>query len=87
MTPCSTTDDMRMQHQSQKSRLSTEGFVRLAQLVPAIIPVSPATIWRMVASGEFPPPVKLSKRIAAWRTTDVSQWINSRKPGESNDEK
>lgn len=76
-----------MQHPSQKSRLPTEGFVRLAQLVPAIIPVSPATLWRMVACGEFPLPIRLSKRIAAWRATDVSQWINSRKPGESHDEK
>lgn len=76
-----------MQHPSQTSRPLTEGFIRLAQLVPAIIPVSPATLWRMVASGEFPLPIRLSKRIAAWRASDVSQWINSRKPEASNDEK
>lgn len=74
-----------MQQKSEKFVLPDEGFVRLAQLVPAIIPVSPATIWRMVASGEFPPPVRLSKRIAAWRVSDVVQWISKQIPKVTND--
>jgi len=76
---------MHMQQQSQRPKLPSNGFVRLAQLVPEIVPVSPATLWRMVATGEFPSPIRLSKRIAAWRMADVDQWIESRTPGVAND--
>lgn len=47
------------------------GYVRQAQLVPAIFPFSAATLWRMVAAGTFPKPVKLGPRITAWRVEDI----------------
>ncbi|HEX7687954.1 MAG TPA: AlpA family phage regulatory protein [Burkholderiaceae bacterium] len=60
-------------------------FFREAQLVPNVIPVSPATLWRWVREGNFPKPVRLSSRITAWRVEDVERWIASRTP-ESIDE-
>ena len=59
------------------------GYVRLAQLIPdptqkdrpGVVPVSGATIWRWVKSGQFPPPVKLSDRVTAWRVDDIKKWI------------
>lgn len=54
------------------------GFVRQADLVPGMVPFSPATLWRKVKSGEFPQPVKLSARVTAWRLEDVHAWMQSR---------
>tara|TARA_R110000851_G_scaffold333531_1_gene514864 strand:- start:44255 stop:44470 length:216 start_codon:yes stop_codon:yes gene_type:complete len=44
-----------------------------------LIPVSVSTIWRWVAAGDFPKPVKLSPRTTAWRASDVHAWLESRK--------
>lgn len=58
--------------------LPATGFIRENQLVPHLIPVSPATLRRMVQAGEFPPPVKLSHRVMAWRVEEVREWMSSR---------
>lgn len=60
--------------------LPSTGYVREAQLVTkkgrqGIIPFSPATLWRKVASGEFPKPVKLSVGVTAWKVEDVRAWM------------
>lgn len=53
-----------------------EGFIRQAQLIPAILPFSTATLWRKVKNGTFPSPVKLSDRITAWRLEDIREWMS-----------
>lgn len=53
------------------------GYIRQAGLIPHILPFSPATLWRMVHEGRFPAPYKLSKRITAWKLTEVFAWANS----------
>jgi predicted DNA-binding transcriptional regulator AlpA len=63
----------------------SSAFLREAQLVPHMIPVSPATLWRWVREGSFPRPVRLSSRITAWRAEDVERWIQTRTP-EGDDE-
>lgn len=58
-------------------------MVRLAQLVrdpkhparPVPLPFSAASIWRKVAAGAFPQPVKLGARTTAWRVSDVRAWL------------
>jgi len=55
--------------------LPDAGFVRQAQLIPAVIPASPATLWRWVQLGKFPAPTKLSERVTAWKVGDVRAWI------------
>lgn len=65
-------------HTTTAGALPTGAYVRQRQLVPAIIPVSPSTLRRMVADGEFPAPVKLSKRVRAWRVDQVRQWLAAR---------
>jgi len=57
--------------------LPANGFIRQAQLVPAIVPFSPATLWRKVRAGTFPAPVKISARCTAWRCEEVRAWIES----------
>lgn len=59
------------------TNLPQSGFIRQAQLVPGVIPFSPATLWRKVKSGSFPSPVKLSKRITVWRVEDVRAWMEA----------
>ncbi len=58
--------------------LPATGYVRQAQLIPAIVPFSSATLWREVKAGSFPTPVKLSQRVTAWRVEDVREWMRSR---------
>lgn len=55
--------------------LPVTGFVRQAQLLNGLIPVSKATFWRMVSAGDFPQPVKLSAGVTAWRAEDIRAWI------------
>lgn len=41
----------------------------------AVLPFSASTLWRMVAAGQFPRPVKLRQRITAWQVGAVRQWL------------
>lgn len=34
-----------------------------------------ATIYRLVASGDFPAQIRLSRRRVAWRAADIEAWI------------
>lgn len=63
--------------------LADAAYVREAQLVPspkrpgtpAVLPFSSPTLWRKVAAGTFPKPVKLSARVTAWRVADIRAWM------------
>lgn len=59
------------------SSLPESGYIRMAQLVPAIIPVSSATLWRKVKAGTFPAPVKLGPRTTAWKVDSVREWLRN----------
>lgn len=37
-----------------------------------------STIYRLMADEEFPPPVRLTKRVVAWRRTDLEHWSSAR---------
>jgi len=37
-----------------------------------------ATIWRWVAQGRFPKPVKLSPGCTRWRISDIQKWEASK---------
>ncbi len=67
-----------MQSQYDFDKLPQSGFIRQAQLIPDLIPFSPATLWRKVKDGTFPVPIKLSARVTAWRVEDVRAWMQSR---------
>jgi len=54
------------------------GFIRQKQLMHCL-PFSSATLWRRVASGSFPQPVKISARITAWRAEEVKEWIGQQR--------
>lgn len=55
------------------SRLDT--YIRQRQLIDQrIVPVSAATLWRMVGKGLFPKPVKVSPGVTAWKVSEVKAW-------------
>lgn len=59
-----------MQNQSP-----TSGFLRAAQIIPKMIPVSRSTFFSWVAADKFPRPIKLSERVTVWRVAEVESWI------------
>ena len=65
-------------------QLPSTGFLRLPQIIgdkkatppiPAIYPISRSQLWKLVKEGKFPSPVKLGRRITAWRVEDIRQFI------------
>lgn len=56
------------------------GAFRLERL-PAVLArtgLSRSTLYRLVAVGRFPPPIKLSQRASAWDAGGVDRWIADR---------
>jgi predicted DNA-binding transcriptional regulator AlpA len=62
-----------------KADMPTATYIRQAGLLPAVIPISPATLWRWVKNGQFPAPHRLSHQVTAWLIADVRQWIESKR--------
>lgn len=70
-------------HQSVFDLLPDSAFIRVAQLVTspkhpevaAPLPFSAPTLWRMVAAGDFPKPLKLSERVTVWQVGAVRAWM------------
>lgn len=63
--------------QAEANRKRGKGPRRPRPGIAPILPVSSATFWRMVKSGEFCAPVKLSERVTAWRCEDVRQFLDA----------
>lgn len=59
------------------------GYARQDQLVrnrkkpgiPVPLPFTASSLWRKVAAGTFPKPVKLGPRTTAWKVSDVRDWL------------
>jgi prophage regulatory protein len=67
-----------MSPHTQPTGLPPTGYIRQSKLIPNIIPVSPATLWRWVKTGQFVAPVKLGNNTTAWRCEDVRQWLDAK---------
>jgi len=59
---------------SDRPTLPADGFIRQSQFL-RLVPFSPATLWRKVATGRAPQPVKLGERITAFRVEDVRRYL------------
>lgn len=42
--------------------------------------VSIATIYRWIADGHFPAPVRLGPNATGWRESAIQEWLESREP-------
>mgnify|MGYP001338098725 CR=1 FL=1 len=54
--------------------------IRLNQLASTstqegILPVSPSTIWRWIAQGDFPKGRKLGPKVTVWDEVEIYRWI------------
>jgi len=54
---------------------NTNRFLRLNQVLD-IIPVPKSSWYAGIARGEYPKPIKLSKRSAAWKASDIQALYN-----------
>jgi prophage regulatory protein len=52
-------------------------FLRLQEVIETT-GLSRTTIYRMIAKGGFPPPIKLSERAVGWKDSDVFAWMDER---------
>lgn len=48
-------------------------FLRLPDVIE-VTRLSRSQIYRMIASGEFPAPIRISKKAAAWPAEAVKAW-------------
>jgi len=47
--------------------------------VEAIIGLSRSTIYALMATGDFPRPIKLGARAVGWFESDIAAWLEARK--------
>lgn len=50
-----------------------EIMLKLLQ-VQKFVPYSKAQIYRLIQSGDFPPPICMGKRRVAWRESDIKAY-------------
>lgn len=46
--------------------------------VEKITALSRSTIYRLMDAGEFPRPIRLTKKAVAWSEADILDWLASR---------
>jgi prophage regulatory protein len=56
---------------------NTPLFLRIG-VVMRLTGLGRSTIYRMMAEDAFPQPVRLTRRLIAWRRTDLDRWSDSR---------
>jgi prophage regulatory protein len=55
-------------------------LLRLAQVLE-IVPLSRSEIYRRVASGKFPRPVKIGQRASAWDSDQIQAYVRDKLGG------
>jgi prophage regulatory protein len=63
---------------SSFDNLPDSAHVRQSEIIPSPVPVSPSTLWRWVAEGLFPRPIKLGPRVTAWKVSSLREWMAQR---------
>jgi excisionase family DNA binding protein len=61
----------------QMSAQPTEAALLTPEQTARILNVSPRTLSRMVATGEFPQPYRHSKKLVRYRRADVNSFIEN----------
>ncbi|CAB4156163.1 AlpA Predicted transcriptional regulator [uncultured Caudovirales phage] len=57
--------------------LNRSAFMRVRE-VTRVVGLSGSGIRTLIAKGDFPRPFKLGTRMVAWKTHEISDWIESR---------
>jgi prophage regulatory protein len=70
-------------------QLPQAGLARLEQIIgdpkaeppiPALVPVSKSTWWLGVRTGRFPPAIKVTPGVSAWRWRDINRLLDNLRP-------
>lgn len=72
---------MPMPHNSALPPTPTGDAPRVLARLPTVLKITGlgrSTIYRWIADGSFPPPVRLGPRAVAWRWSDLDRWTQSR---------
>jgi excisionase family DNA binding protein len=48
-----------------------------SQEVAERLSVSVRTLWRLVAAGKFPQPVRYNRKLVRWKSVDVTRYIET----------
>jgi prophage regulatory protein len=56
----------------------TTMFLRLPKVIERT-GLSRSSIYAMINTGHFPPPVNIGQRAVAWREADLEQWAANRR--------
>jgi prophage regulatory protein len=68
---------VRHRDRSEKSRsLHPQALLRL-DVVCNLVGISRSTIYRRVAEGSFPRPIRISERSVRWRLENLEEWIRN----------
>jgi len=59
------------------SELPDEAHVRLP-VVAGLFAMSVSSVWRRVKDGSLPHPIKVSRRITAWRVSDLRRVLTEK---------
>lgn len=62
---------------AQLGRYSYICLLRLPE-VSKRVALSRSEIYRRIAAGDFPTPVKLGERVSAWNAAEIDSWITAR---------
>ena len=65
----------------QSALVQHQNPTKRALLTP-LLDISASTLWRQIAAGTFPKPLKLGKNITAWRVKDIREWLAKQKGGQ-----
>lgn len=74
--PLNTSRSNTRQSQSLHAVQLADALLRI-QTVAQATGLSDATIYRKLAAGDFPEPIRLGKRCTRWKAADVRAWIQS----------
>ncbi|MCI9865562.1 AlpA family phage regulatory protein [Rhizobium skierniewicense] len=61
--------------------VSLDSYLTLKE-VTTNIKVASSTLYRWIADGKFPKPVRLGENCVRWRVSDLKAWQDSRHTGE-----
>ncbi len=61
----------------QDDLAGVDRFLRISA-VKSLVGLSVPTIYRLIAKGEFPRPIKLTKTASGWKLSEVTVWMQDR---------
>lgn len=62
---------------TMKAETGERADLLTSQQVAERLAMSVRTVWRLVAAGKFPQPVRYNRKLVRWKSVDVDRYIDS----------